>query len=65
MEDGHAAVDEDKYRCIMWEKSVEEGENKIFLSMSEDASCNGLFSTQEGRTLILYSSKFLFSYLCL
>ena len=43
MENSHITVDEDKYRCIMWEKAVEEGETKIYLSISGDASCNGLF----------------------
>jgi len=54
MENSHITVDEDKYRCIMWEKLDEEGESKIYLSISEDASCNGLFSTREGRALVLY-----------
>eukprot|EP00090_Calanus_glacialis_P012271 TRINITY_DN20758_c0_g1_i5.p1 TRINITY_DN20758_c0_g1~~TRINITY_DN20758_c0_g1_i5.p1 ORF type:complete len:549 (-),score=86.66 TRINITY_DN20758_c0_g1_i5:291-1937(-) len=54
MENSHITVDEDKYRCIMWEKAVEEGETKIYLSISGDASCNGLFSTREGRALVLY-----------
>ena len=43
-------VDEDKYRCAVWEQLG----TKIFLSLSQDASCNSLFSTREGRTLVLY-----------
>ena len=54
MEDNHRTVDEDKYRCIMWDQVVEEGEARIFLSISQDASCNSLFSTREGRALVLY-----------
>ena len=54
MEDNHRTVDEDKYRCIMWDQVEEEGETKIFLSISQDASCNSLFSTREGRALVLY-----------
>lgn len=54
MEDAHTSLDEDRYRCVMWERVVEEGEHRTFLSISGDASCNGLFSTREGRALVLY-----------
>jgi hypothetical protein len=60
MENSHITVDEDKYRCIMWEKVVEEGETKIYLSISGDASCNGLFSTREGRALVIYPGLSLY-----
>ena len=58
MEHSHITMDEDRYRCIMWEKVVEEEETKIYLSISGDASCNGLFSTREGRALVLYQGLF-------
>ena len=59
MEHLHITMDEDRYRCIMWEKVVEDGKTKIYLSISGDASCNGLFSTREGRALVLYQGLFL------
>ena len=64
MENSHIAVDEDRYRCIMWEKAVEEGETKIYLSISGDASCNGLFSTREGHALVFYPGLFLYPSAC-
>ena len=48
------SVDEDKFRCAKWETVLEgDGQSKIYLTISEDASCNGLFSTKEGRALVL------------
>jgi len=57
MEDAHTNMDEDRYRCIMWERGKEKGAPAIFLSISGDASCNGLFSTREGRALVLYEES--------
>jgi len=54
MEDAHTSMDEDRYRCIMWERTAEGGQSRTFLSVSGDASCNGLYSTREGRALVLY-----------
>lgn len=57
MEDAHTNTDEDRYRCIMWERGKEKGVPAIFLSISGDASCNGLFSTREGRALVLFEES--------
>jgi len=51
----HAANDEDKFRCFVYEyKDVERPSEGIYLAQSGDATCNGLFSPREGpRTLKL------------
>ena len=55
----HATSDEDKFRCFVYEyKNPIHPSNGIFLAQSGDATCNGLFSPQEGsRTLKLKKGK--------
>lgn len=57
MEHSHLSKDEERFRCIMWETvkgSSKQGEQLTYMALSGDASCNGLYSTREGQTLVLH-----------
>ena len=53
MEHSHINKDEERFRCIMWDQEVEDGEVVTYMSLSGEASCNGLYSSREGQTIIL------------
>ena len=54
MEHSHINKDEERFRCIMWDQELDqEGEMVTYMSISGEASCNGLYSSREGQTLVL------------
>ena len=54
MEHSHINKDEERFRCIMWDQELDqEGEMITYMSISGEASCNGLYSSREGQTLVL------------
>ena len=53
MEHSHISKDEERFRCILWSQELVEGEMKTFMSLSGDASCNGLYSSREGQVLVV------------
>ena len=54
MEHSHINKDEERFRCIMWDQELDqEGDMVTYLSISGEASCNGLYSSREGQTLVL------------
>ena len=54
MEHSHINKDEERFRCIMWDQERDqEGEMITYMSISGEASCNGLYSSREGQTLVL------------
>jgi len=55
MEHSHISKDEERFRCILWDTRIKEnGDQVTYMSMSGDASCNGLYSSQDGQTLVLH-----------
>ena len=58
MEHSHINKDEERFRCIMWDQETDqEGEMITYMSISGEASCNGLYSSREGQTLVLRAGE--------
>ena len=53
MEHTHISKDEERFRCIMWSQEADGEEMITYMSLSGEASCNGLYSSREGHTLVL------------
>ena len=56
IEEKHTKVDEERYKCVLWEQNGVNSGN-YSLSLSEDASCNGLYSTEEGLLMEIYKGN--------